>query len=99
MAVGGGTPGVFGELVLFDAVTGTQRARLDGHRDYVYHLAFNHDGTRPGQLRVQQDHPGVGHGHGKRTVGVLKEHTEAVYTVAFSGDGALAGLGGCPINR
>ena len=46
VAVGGGTPGAFGEIVLFDAATGAERARLEGHRDYVYHLAFNHDGTR-----------------------------------------------------
>ena len=88
VAVGGGTPGASGEIVLFDAITGAERARLDGHRDYVYHLAFNHDGSRLAScgydkvIRVWDTASG-------NAVGVLKEHTEAVYAVAFSGDGAL----------
>ncbi len=88
VAVGGGTPGAFGEIVLFDAATGAERARLEGHRDYVYHLAFNHDGTRLAScgydkvIRVWDAVSG-------KVVGVLKEHTEAVYAVAFSGDGTL----------
>lgn len=88
VAAGGGTPGAFGEIVLFDAATGAQRARLEGHRDYVYHLAFNHDGTRLAScgydkvIRVWDMATG-------RAVGVLKEHTEAVYAVAFSSDDAL----------
>ena len=88
VAVGGGTPGAFGEIVLFDAATGVERTRLEGHRDYVYHLAFNHDGSRLAScgydkvIRVWDTASG-------KTVGALKEHTEAVYAVAFSGDGAL----------
>lgn len=88
MAAGGGIPGAFGEIVLFDAATGAERARLEGHRDYVYHVAFNHDGTRLAScgydraIRIWDTASG-------RTVNVLKEHTEAVYAVAFSGDGAL----------
>ena len=88
VAAGGGTPGAFGEIVLFDAATGAERLRLDGHRDYVYHVAFNHDGTRLAScgydksIRIWDTASG-------RTVGVLKEHTEAVYAVAFSPDGAL----------
>ncbi len=88
VAVGGGTPGASGEIVLFDAATGVERARLDGHRDYVYHLAFNHDGTRLAScgydkvVRVWDTASG-------NAVGVLREHTEAVYAVAFSGDGTL----------
>jgi len=88
IAAGGGTPGAFGEIVVFDAATGAPRARLEGHRDYVYHLAFNHDGTRLAScgydkvIRVWDTATG-------RAVGVLKEHTEAVYAVAFSSDGAL----------
>ena len=88
IAAGGGTPGAFGEIVVFDAATGAARVRLEGHRDYVYHLAFNHDGTRLAScgydkvIRVWDTATG-------KAVGVLKEHTEAVYAVAFSGDGAL----------
>ncbi len=88
LAVGGGTPGAFGEIVLFDAVNGGERVRLEGHRDYVYHLAFNHDGTRLAScgydrvIRVWDTASG-------KAVGVFKEHTEAVYAVSFSGDGAL----------
>lgn len=88
VAAGGGTPGAFGEIVLFDGATGAPRARLEGHRDYVYHLAFNHDGTRLAScgydkvIRVWDTATG-------KTVGVLKEHTEAIYAVAFSADGTL----------
>ena len=88
MAAGGGTPGAFGEIVVFDAATGAPRARLEGHRDYVYHLAFNHDGTRLAScgydkvIRIWDTATG-------KAIGVLKEHTEAVFAVAFSGDGAL----------
>jgi WD40 repeat protein len=88
VAAGGGTPGAFGEIVVFDAESGAVRHRLDGHRDYVYHVAFNHDGSRLAtcgydkSIRVWDTASG-------RTIGVLKEHTEAVYAVAFSPDGAL----------
>ncbi len=88
VAAGGGTPGAFGEIVIFDAATGRERFRLDGHRDYVYHVAFNHDGTRLAScgydksIRIWDTTSG-------RTLGVLKEHTEAVFAVAFSPDGVL----------
>ena len=88
IAAGGGTPGLEGEIVLFDAGSGAERARLEGHRDYVYHVAFNHDGSRLAScgydktIRVWDTASG-------RAVGVLREHTEAVYAVAFSGDGRL----------
>ena len=88
IAAAGGTPGLDGEIVLFDAASGAARARLEGHRDYVYHVAFNHDGTRLAScgydktIRVWDTDSG-------RAVGVLREHTEAVYAVAFSGDGRL----------
>jgi WD40 repeat protein len=88
VAAGGGTPGLAGEIVLFDAATGAERMRLEGHRDYVYHVAFNHDGTRLAScgydktIRIWNTASG-------RAVGVLREHTEAVYAVAFSADGRL----------
>jgi WD40 repeat protein len=88
LAAGGGTPGVFGEIVLYDASSGRVRARLDGHRDYVYHVAFNRDGSLLAtcgydrMIRVWQTSSG-------KPVAVLKEHTEAVYAVAFSDDDAL----------
>lgn len=88
IAAGGGTPGAFGEIVLFDAASGAIRARLEGHRDYVYHLAFNKDGSRLAScgydrmIRVWNTATG-------KPVAVLKEHTEAVYAVAFSDDGTL----------
>jgi WD40 repeat protein len=88
LAAGGGTPGAFGEVVLFDAASGRVRARLEGHRDYVYHVAFNNDGTRLAScgydrsIRVWDTTTG-------KPVAVLKEHTEAVYAVAFSDDGVV----------
>ena len=88
LAAGGGTPGAFGELVLYDAATGTLRWRLDGHRDYVYHLAFNHDGTRLASCGYDRLIRVWDTATGKLTA-VLKEHTEAVYAVAFSDDGQV----------
>ncbi len=92
IAAGGGTPGAFGELVLVDAATGTVRFTLEGHRDYVYHVAFSPDGKRLAScgydklVRVWDTTTG-------KPTGVFREHTEAVYAVAFNGDGTLARLG------
>ena len=86
VAVGGGTPGLAGELVLFDAASGERLHTLPGHRDYVYHVAFSADGTRLAScgydrlVRVWDAATG-------KPVSVLREHTEAVYAVAFSPDG------------
>ncbi len=88
IAAGGGTPGAFGELVLIDAATRHPRFTLDGHRDYVYHVAFSPDSTRLAScgydklVRVWDTTTG-------KPTGVFKEHTEAVYAVAFNGDGTL----------
>src|SRR6478736_2370039 len=41
LAAGGGTPGAFGELVLIDTATGGVAHTLEGHRDYVYAVAFS----------------------------------------------------------
>ena len=88
IAAGGGTPGAFGEIVLYDDTSGAERARLDAHGDYVYHVAFNHDGTRLAScgydrmIRIWDTASG-------KLAAVLKEHTEAVYAVAFSDDGRL----------
>jgi WD40 repeat protein len=88
IAAGGGTPGAFGEIVIYDSATGAERLRLDGHRDYVYHVAFNRAGSRLAScgydktIRVWDTKNG-------KVLGVLREHTEAVYAVAFSDDGRL----------
>lgn len=88
IAAGGGTPGAFGEIVLYESATGKVRARLDGHRDFVYHVAFNHDGTRLASCGYDRLIRIWDTAHGKLTA-VLKEHTEAVYAVVFSDDGRL----------
>jgi WD40 repeat protein len=88
IAAGGGTPGAFGELVLIDAASDSVVRTLDGHRDYVYHVAFSPDGKRLASCGYDKIIRIWDTATGKPT-GVLKEHTEAVYAVAFSASGTL----------
>ena len=63
----------------------TRAFALRGHRDYVYDAAFNHRSTRLATcsydrtVRIWDLDTG-------RAIRVLREHTEAVYAVAFSAD-------------
>jgi len=88
IAVGGGTPGAFGELVLIDTATREVKFTLEGHRDYVYHVAFSRDGKRLASCGYDKLVRLWDTTTGKAT-GVFKEHTEAVYAVDFNGDGTL----------
>lgn len=85
IAAAGGVPGSFGEIAVFDAVSGVLRRMLHGHRDYVYQLAISHDGKRLAScgydksIRLWDVESG-------RVLSVLREHTDAVFAVAFSPD-------------
>jgi hypothetical protein len=85
LAAGGGVPGSFGELAIFDTGSGAVRRTLYGHRDYVYELAISHDGKRLAScgydksIRVWDVESG-------RVLSVLREHSDAVFAVAFSPD-------------
>ena len=85
IAAGGGVPGSFGEIAIFDAASGVLRRTLLGHRDYVYQLAISADGKRLAScgydksIRVWDVETG-------RVLSVLREHTDAVFAVAFSPD-------------
>jgi WD40 repeat protein/mono/diheme cytochrome c family protein len=85
LAAGGGVPGSFGEIAIFDAASGMLRHTLRGHRDYVYQVAISHDGKRLAScgydksVRVWDVESG-------RVLSVLREHTDAVFAVAFSAD-------------
>lgn len=94
LVAGTGIPGAFGDVLLWDLANGQLRYRMKGHRDYVYDVAFSHDGSRIAtcgydkSIRVWD--PSTG-----RPVSVLLEHTEAVYAVAFSADDQwIASAGG-----
>ena len=80
-------PARSGEIVLWDAATGTLLRTIKGHRDYVYQAAF----SPPGALLLATSSYDksirlwdVSTGIEKAT---LREHTDAVFPVAFSPDG------------
>src|SRR5262249_1725545 len=85
MAGSGGIPGTPGEVLLWNGDTGQLAHTLKGHRDYVYQVEFNHRATRLATcsydktIRVWDVENG-------RPTQVFREHTDAVFAIAFSPD-------------
>jgi WD40 repeat protein len=85
IAGAGGIPGVFGEVLIWDADTGKLAHTLKGHRDYVYEAVFNHRSTRVATASYDRT-ARIWDLDTGRAFRVLREHTEAVFAVAFSPD-------------
>jgi Planctomycete cytochrome C/WD domain, G-beta repeat/Anaphase-promoting complex subunit 4 WD40 domain len=85
VAGAGGIPGAFGEVLIWNASTGALAHTLKGHRDYVYHVAFNQRGTRIATCSYDKT-TRVWDVETGRPTQVFRQHTEAVYAVAFSPD-------------
>lgn len=86
IAGGGGPPSRGGEVILWDAATGTVARKIEGHRDYVYAAAFSPNGrflaTGSYDKGIRLWYPGTGRERAK-----LAEHLDAVFALAFSPDG------------
>ena len=86
LATAGGQPGQFGEIKVWDVVTGQEARGWRGHRDNIFAIAFSPDGTTLATCSYDKlvklwD---VATGAERRT---LKDHTDAVFSLAFSPDG------------
>lgn len=93
LAAGGGGPARYGEIVLWDGITGQPLRTVRGHRDYVYSLAFSPDGKTLASssydrlIKLWE----VATGSELKT---LKEHIDSVFPIAFSPDGKWLASGG-----
>jgi WD40 repeat protein len=98
LAAAGGSPGQAGEVKLWNVRTGKLLQTLDGPNDVVYSVAFRPDGRQ--LAAASYDH--LVWLYTLSTVSTkssapprisaprrLKDHTDAVYAVAFSPDGGL----------
>lgn len=80
-------------VLLWNLRRGGGPIRTDGHRSYVYSVAFSWDSSRlvtggeDGYVRVFSVSP-------LKPIWARHEHTEAVYSVAFSRDGRRVASGG-----
>jgi len=81
-----GEPGLFGEVVLFDASSGSPRSKIVGHKDSLYAAAGSPDGkfVATGSYDQQIKLWDVATGQEIRT---LTGHNGAVFDLAFSPDG------------
>jgi WD40 repeat protein/serine/threonine protein kinase len=85
---------VSGEVVLWDAVTGMQRATLKGHSDRVVSLAFSPDGQTLASGSDDQTVKLWNVAEGKE-IATIRGHNKGVLAVAYSRDGSkLATAGG-----
>ena len=86
LAAAGGNPARYGEIVLWDANTGSHLRTLRGHRDYIYAIAFSPDGKTIASssydrlIKIWDAQSGA-------EIKTLKEHVDAVFPIAFSPDG------------
>jgi WD40 repeat protein len=92
LAAAGGTPGVMGEVILYDTETWRPLRTLSGHTEVVYAAAFRPNGRElaTGSLDKTARIWNVDTGQCLR---IIKDHADAVMGVAYSPDGKLLATG------
>ena len=84
-------PAATASLRLWDAKTGKELRRFNGHTDAVFAVAFSPDGRQALSAGADQNAAPLGRGHGQGTA-CWPGHTAHVTSVAFSPDGKLASV-------
>jgi WD40 repeat protein/serine/threonine protein kinase len=93
MATSGGSVGIWGELSLWDPLTGERLLTLDGHDDWVGGLSFSPDGDRLASSS-DDDTVKVWDTTSGDLLLTLTDHEDWVNTVDYSPDGAtIASVG------
>jgi hypothetical protein len=92
IAAGGGTPGLPGEIILFNVDSGAVVRKLPGHAETVYSVAWKPNSTELASgaldktVRIWDTLSGA-------SVRTIKDHADAVFSVAYSPDGKLLATG------
>ena len=82
------------DIIIFDALTGSQTAVLSGHTEYVHSLVFSLDGTflvsggKDTTIKLWDVQTGG-------AVKTLHGHTQAVLSVSISADNSMIASGSC----